>query len=138
MKIFSIAEAERTIPLVSRIASDLRDEYRAWQAAMARYELAVAGTRAEEGEPETAVRLREDVSLRAERIKALLDELDELGCELKDFEQGLVDFYALLEDRLVYLCWRLGEERITWWHEVDAGVAGRQPIDQTLFPGIVP
>jgi hypothetical protein len=138
VKIFSIAEAERTIPLVSRIASDLRDEYRAWQAAMARYELAVAGTRAEEGEPETAVHLREDISLRAERIKALLDELDELGCELKDFEQGLVDFYALLEDRLVFLCWRLGEERITWWHEVDAGFAGRQPIDQTLFPGIVP
>ena len=43
-----------------------------------------------------------------------------------------------LDDRLVFLCWRLGEDRITHWHEVNAGFAGRQPIDTTLFPEIVP
>jgi hypothetical protein len=68
----------------------------------------------------------------------LLEELKAVGCELKDFELGLVDFYALLDDRLVFLCWRLGEPRVEYWHEVDAGIAGRQPVDETLFPGIYP
>lgn len=105
---------------------------------MADYELAIAGIQAEEGEPDVARARREEVERRASRVQALVEELGELGGELKDFEQGLVDFYALLDDRLVFLCWRLGEDRITHWHEVDAGFAGRQPVDATLFSEIVP
>ncbi|HSR16231.1 MAG TPA: DUF2203 domain-containing protein, partial [Gemmatimonadales bacterium] len=74
---------------------------------------------------------------KASRLDELLAELRAIGCELKDFEAGLVDFYALLEDRLVFLCWQLGEPGIGYWHEVDAGAAGRQPISQTPFPGIL-
>jgi hypothetical protein len=46
---------------------------------------------------------------------------------------GLVDFYTLRDDRLVFLCWRLGEPRITHWHEVDAGFADRQPVDDRIL-----
>ncbi len=62
-----------------------------------------------------------EVNRSAERIR-------ELGCELKDIEQGLIDFRAEMNGREVYLCWKLGEERIDWWHEMDAGFAGRQPL----------
>ena len=55
----------------------------------------------------------------------------------KGIEAGLVDFYGLRDDRLVYLCWRLGEERITHWHDLDAGVDGRRPIDDLLSTGII-
>lgn len=54
--------------------------------------------------------------------------LQELGCLVKSLEDGLVDFPALREGREVYLCWKLGEEDIGFWHETDAGFAGRQPL----------
>ena len=61
-------------------------------------------------------------------IGARLDGLRMLGIELKDLEHGLVDFPSWREGRVVYLCWRLDEERIGYWHELDAGFQGRQPL----------
>lgn len=137
-RIFSLDEAEQALPLVRHIATDIRAAYRLWQDAVTRYELEAAGATADAGETEVLGSLREAVGVQAERVAGLVDELQELGVELKDFEQGLVDFYALREDRLVYLCWRLGEEHITHWHEVDAGFAGRRPVDEPLTRGVVP
>jgi hypothetical protein len=137
-RIFTLDEAERALPLVRRIVADLQTEYRAWQEAVSRFELAAAGSRGDSTEPVPMTELRAAVDLRAVRVERLLRELEQIGCELKDFEVGLVDFYALLEDRLVYLCWRIGEDRITSWHELDAGYSGRQPIDAALFPGTIP
>ena len=62
-------------------------------------------------------------------LQESLGTLTELGIELKDIEQGLVDFPALREDREVYLCWQLGEEEVAFWHEITSGFAGRQPLD---------
>jgi hypothetical protein len=138
VKIFSLDEANRALPLVRRIVADLRNEYDSWRQSMARYEIIAAGTRAYLGEDPHEVALRHELADRAARLDGLLEELRSVGCELKDFEQGLVDFYALLDDRLVFLCWRLGEPRVEYWHEVDAGIAGRRPVDETLFPGIYP
>ena len=61
-------------------------------------------------------------------INAQLVKLHELGVELKDPAIGLIDFPSLREGRVVYLCWRLGEPSIDYWHELDAGFAGRQPL----------
>ncbi len=55
---------------------------------------------------------------------------------LKGFEVGLVDFYSLREDRPIFLCWKLGEERITHWHETDSGFAGRQPIAGAILSAV--
>jgi hypothetical protein len=63
-----------------------------------------------------------------ERMQNALLTIQELGCELKDIDMGLVDFPALREGRVVYLCWRYGEDRLRYWHELDAGFAGRQPL----------
>jgi hypothetical protein len=73
-----------------------------------------------------------DALARAEALmgemRLLAGELEEIGCEVKDVETGLVDFRAMRDGRAVYLCWRLGEEDISFWHELDAGFAGRQPL----------
>lgn len=138
MKLFTVAEANAALPLVRRITADVRVEYRAWRDAVSRYELEAGAARAEAGEAETLVGLRTEVQDHAARIAALVLELEAIGCQLKDFDQGLVDFYALADDRLVFLCWREGEEQVAWWHEVDAGFAGRRPIEQALFPGTIP
>lgn len=62
-------------------------------------------------------------------LRAILQQLDEIGVVVRDFESGLVDFPSLLRGRVVFLCWRIGEPpHIAWWHDVDAGFAGRQPL----------
>lgn len=63
-----------------------------------------------------------------EEVEALVDELHELGCYFKGFGEGLVDWYSYYAGRPVFLCWKQGEEEIRFWHQVDAGFAGRQPI----------
>jgi hypothetical protein len=64
-----------------------------------------------------------------ERLDALVHGILDTGAQIKDINIGLLDFSALREGREVYLCWRYGEEDIAFWHEVDAGFAGRQPIE---------
>ena len=63
------------------------------------------------------------------KIGKLTTELYELGIEIKDHTRGLIDFPSMRGDRVVLLCWQLGEaEEIEWWHETDAGFAGREPL----------
>jgi hypothetical protein len=68
--------------------------------------------------------------LHLQRLQEALAQLSELGCELKDPDIGLIDFLSLRDGREVYLCWRLGEERIKYWHPLDAGFQGRRPLDE--------
>jgi hypothetical protein len=65
----------------------------------------------------------------AREIEALLNELAELGVEVKDMDRGLVDFRTDRGGEEVYLCWRLGEgDRITWWHTIEGGFGARRPL----------
>lgn len=128
-KIFSVEEAERTLPLVERIVRDLLDEYPRWRAAVSHYEVLSGGARADWGETPELLTARNVVTGLAERINTYLGELSAIGCVFKGFDAGLVDFYSLREDRLVFLCWRLGEGHIQYWHEIDSGFSGRQPLD---------
>jgi hypothetical protein len=61
-------------------------------------------------------------------MRRLIDELHAFGCELKDPDMGLIDFLSVRDGREIYLCWRLGEDRIRFWHDLDTGFAGRQPL----------
>jgi len=63
-----------------------------------------------------------------DRMQGGVTRLDEWSIQLRDIETGLVDFPALVNGRPVWLCWRLGEPEVGWWHELSAGVAGRRPI----------
>jgi hypothetical protein len=65
-----------------------------------------------------------------QRLRNALEEFEELGCVVKDLDIGLVDFPTLFHGAEVYLCWRLGEPRIEFWHSVEEGFGGRKPIDQ--------
>jgi hypothetical protein len=132
-RLFTVRDAEATLPLVRRVVGDLLQAYPRWKDLVARYELLTGPVRADEGESAEILELREAAAREAERINDYLLELEEIGCIFKGFEAGLVDFYALKEDRLVFLCWKLGESRITHWHEVDAGFEGRQEIDETML-----
>ena len=136
LKLFTLEEAERTLPLVRRVVQDLTAEYPVWRAAVVRFEMLTGGARADWGESGDLAAAREAVGAHAERINRYLQELETVGCVFKGFDAGLVDFYSLRDDRPIFLCWRLGEDRITHWHEIDSGFAGRQPIDGAILSAV--
>jgi len=65
----------------------------------------------------------------AQSLKSALEKIQATGCVVKDLESGLLDFPSVINNEEVYLCWRLGEERIRFWHRQDEGFSGRKPIE---------
>jgi hypothetical protein len=128
VKVFTAAEANRTLPLVSRIVRDIVAAHPLWRELVSQYEVAALGARPDQGESDDQKRLRAAIDEAARRIDGFVRELDEVGCHLKSYEDGTVDFYARHQDRLVFLCWRPGEPAVSYWHEVDAGFAGRRVV----------
>jgi hypothetical protein len=63
------------------------------------------------------------------RVRELLAAVQEIGVVVRDIDSGLVDFPAVIDGREVYLCWRLGEESVDHWHDLDSGFGGRAPLD---------
>lgn len=132
-RLFTLEDAERTLPLVRGIVADLVKEYPEWRAGVSRYEALTMAARADSGETAEMQAVLDDVNARAARIDGYLKELESIGCVFKGFDAGLVDFPSLREDQPILLCWRLGEERITHWHPVDGGFDGRQPVDDAIL-----
>jgi hypothetical protein len=67
----------------------------------------------------------------AQELMKVVEAIQETGCVVKDLEVGLVDFPTLLRGQEVYLCWKLGEEHIGYWHGLEEGFAGRKPLDDS-------
>lgn len=72
---------------------------------------------------------RQELIKAAAELNSLVERAQEMGCEIKDIDQGLVDFRTEREGQEVYFCWKLGEPDIGWWHELETGFAGRRPLD---------
>lgn len=124
-KIFTHDEANRSLILVQRIVSDIVQRYHTLleiRADMDRYQRA-------KSHEDRLEALQPRIERLTDELTRLQDELIDVGCELKDWASGLVDFPAMHEGREVLLCWKLGESAVTHWHEVDAGFAGRRPIE---------
>jgi hypothetical protein len=69
----------------------------------------------------------------AGRLREVVEQIEELGCIVKDLDMGLIDFPCRVGGREFYLCWKLGESSIQFWHNMDEGFAGRKPIDEKLI-----
>jgi hypothetical protein len=136
MMLFTVEQANRTLPLVRRIVEDVVREHRRWQEKILELELvastaasAVGAERAAAAPPDERVAaIERDAMAIARDIDAFERELEVLGIVLKDRRLGLIDFPGELDGRKVWLCWRLGEAAVQYWHDLDAGYAGRQPI----------
>ncbi len=123
MKLFTVAEANDLLPVIRPKLEKIKARY--GRIAVFRDSAKAAAGEAGGGGMESG-----SLYVRClYEIGKLTTELHELGIELKDYSRGLIDFPAMRDDRIVLLCWQLGEdEQIEWWHEVEAGFAGRQPI----------
>ncbi len=124
MKIFTLDEANDLLPTVRKKLERIQKLY---------------GRIAEFREPAKAAAIASEFGGGMEggpayvralyEVGKLTTELHELGVQLKDYSRGLIDFPSMRDDRVILLCWQIGEgDEITWWHEVDAGFAGRQPL----------
>lgn len=82
---------------------------------------------------EEIAHLRQEKDATARTLKSTFERFQETGCQLKDLDTGLVDFPTLYRDREVYLCWKVGEEGIGFWHHVEDGFRGRRPIDSDFL-----
>ena len=132
-KRFTLAEAQSLIPRVEpllREAVALKKEHTEAEAVIQRYQehiLVMGGVLLDRTEILRARQQRDSVSAR---LRAAIEQLQETGCVLKDLDIGLIDFPTLFRGVEVYLCWKLGEAAIHYWHGTDEGFRGRKPIDQ--------
>ncbi len=129
-KIFTPAEANATLPLVSAIVSDLVDLSCELTERQQRLTLLMGDKAGNPRDPyhEELVQVQKDMEKETFRLREYVEELRSLGVEPKSGTEGLVDFPALLNGRKVYLCWKLGESRVLFWHDLEAGYVGRQPV----------
>lgn len=129
-KYFTPAQANKTLPLVRAIVRDiteLAESLRTRHETLARLK-AAGGQSNSPAHEEELIDAQNQFDEGREQLQAYANELTELGVELKDIHTGLVDFPAWMDNREVYLCWRLGEPEVAHWHELEAGFAGRQPL----------
>ena len=81
------------------------------------------------------VKQRAEMESHLERVRESIAEIDSIGVQVKDLESGLLDFPCKLDDKVVLLCWRMGETAIEHWHTVEAGFKGRKPVDERFRRG---
>jgi len=138
-KLFSVEEANAMLPLVRAIAADMvrlsRDVIERRQRLTALAQRHSGGAFLQQYQEEVE-QIEEGLQRDAEQLQGYVDELRELGVEPKSASEGLVDFPALVDGRLVYLCWKHGETSVAWWHELDGGFAGRQPLSAPITKGV--
>jgi len=132
-KRFTLAEAESLIPSVDRLlrkAVELKSGFSTAEQRVESFQRRIAMMG---GIVVDRAKVKEDREHRDEAaasLRSIIEEVQELGCVVKDLDTGLVDFPTLFEGQEVYLCWKLGEPAIAFWHSVEDGFAGRKPIDQ--------
>jgi hypothetical protein len=130
MKRFTVEEANKTLPLVRRIVEDVVRQHRVWREKILELDLVASSSRAEDARSR-AQQLESEAQNLAHEIDGYQRELEELGIQLKDRRIGLVDFPSQMGGKSVLLCWRLDEPEVQFWHDEDAGYAGRQRLQPT-------
>jgi hypothetical protein len=125
--IFTVEDANKRLPLVRRIVSDIVRDYWKWQDKVRQFE-AAALLRTLDQPNEDADRLEQEAQQLARDIDGYMKEIGDLGVQVKGLDTGLVDFPGELNGEAILLCWQLGEESVQYWHYEDAGFAGRQPL----------
>ncbi len=128
-KYYSVEEANRALPLVKAIVGDIVRHYEQVEELQGRLSRVMSERKhdADDLYSEELSQTHSELEAQEDRLREYIDELKKLGVELKS-EDGLCDFPSLMDDREVYLCWRLGEPQVAFWHEMEAGFSGRKRL----------
>jgi hypothetical protein len=124
MRLFTVEEANDLLPQIIPKLNEIKDLYTAVESLKDEARAAASASNFGGG-----MRGGTEYINTLYMVGKLTTELHEMGIELKDHKRGLIDFPSLKGERIVYLCWQDGDgDRILWWHETDAGFAGRRPL----------
>ncbi len=127
-RLFTVASANATLVLVRKVVGDIVEVYgRLMRLRDEQQELALSADNHAQLDG-----VRAEMQVHVDRLRRLHQEITDIGCEMKDLVGGLVDFPAEYQGRRIWLCWKLGEAEVGYWHEAQAGFAGRQPIDEAF------
>lgn len=142
IKLYTVDEAERTLPFVKRIVTDIVKTFEEREKrTIDRQKLGPSPSPGSHSE-EKAVELEREIEAHDKEISRFHAELQKVGVEIKDLRVGLIDFYSRYDGRIVYLCWKLDEgDTLGWWHDLNGGFRGRQPItpvNRGRFKGLGP
>src|SRR5437763_15219958 len=131
MRYVAVGQANRGLWVVGKIVEDVVQQHKRGRETILELDLVASTARADEPR-ERAEELERQALALARELDGYQRELEALGIQLKDRRLGLVDFPSEVGGRTVLLCWRLGEPEVQFWHEVDSGYAGRQPLSPEL------
>jgi hypothetical protein len=135
-KRFTLTEAERLLPEIEgvmREAVALKAQYLQVEQALQSFMHHVAMQGGVIVDRDAVLQNRAERDRHGERLKAAVEKIQEHGCLIKDLDSGLVDFPTLFHGEEVYLCWKMGESGISFWHGVEEGFAGRKQIDRDFL-----
>jgi hypothetical protein len=125
LKIFTVTEARNLLPKLRRLLARVISERERVLDLRIEIEAVREKSSLDSGSPYGPAYLSHLTA-----FTEAIEEVRSLGVQIKDFRTGLVDFPHEMGGRVVYLCWKFDEDEINWWHEVDAGFAGRQLLDE--------
>ena len=132
MKTFTIEEAQSLLPVLESLlkraieGKELAEEVGSGLSELIRRIYLSGGMRVDVS---TVSKQRAEMEAHLLRVRECIAEMDSIGVQVKDLEAGLLDFPCRLDDEVVLLCWRMGEPAIEYWHTVEQGFQGRQPVD---------
>ena len=125
MKLFTVEDANALLPTVRGIVRRVQRAYARVSASQEQARLAAEGA----GRGGGGMAGGSAYVLSLTELAEASGELEALGVQMKDYERGLIDFPTLRDGRVVLLCWQMGEgDELEWWHDLEAGFAGRQPL----------
>jgi hypothetical protein len=130
MRHFTPEEANAALPDVRPLVERMVEHRRAHVEALERQEELEGRIRGNGGgiPPAELADTAAEVERHARELARAVDDIVELGVEVKDLDEGLIDFPALHRGETVLLCWQLGEDEVGYWHSADDGFAGRRPL----------
>lgn len=129
VKLFTLTEANDMLPVVRPILEELAEAKRGLDGVNAAL-LRLSPKMRENGHRLEALGLEDQMERLVDRLSRGIRDLEVMGIEIKDVDIGLIDFPSIHEGRVIYLCWRLGEVEIGYWHEITTGFAGRRPVSE--------
>jgi hypothetical protein len=132
-KRFTLGQAQSLLASVTPLlqsAIELKSQYAEAERAFREFNHRIMMTGGLLVDRDRPLELRQQRDAFSQKLRDTINEVQEFGCVIKDLDIGLLDFPTLFRGREVYLCWKLGEPSISYWHGVDEGFAGRKEIDQ--------
>ena len=133
MKTFTLDEAQSLLPVLESLLKRAIEGKRSADgvesnlSGLAQRIYLAGGMRID---PASVARQRAELEAHLRQVKETVAEIDAIGVQVKDLDSGLLDFPCRIDDKVVLLCWRMGEPAIEHWHTIEAGFKGRQPVDE--------